>query len=100
MTTMTANRRPSRIRAYLTCAAAPVQIEGTVNGMHFYFRARWDSWGIGFGSTLDEAVQNELATPFASGHYPGASYMPHDEAWRLVMSAIEDWLRKRTEKAV
>lgn len=99
MTTMTANRRPSRIRTYMTCAAAPVQIEGTVDWMHFYFRARWDSWGIGFGATLEEAVLNEMDSPLASGHYPGASYMPHNEAWAIVMRCVEDWRRKQAEQA-
>lgn len=27
----------------------PLQAEGTINGLPFYYRARWDTWSIGIG---------------------------------------------------
>lgn len=32
------------------------QVEGTVNGKHFYYRERYDMWAVGFGDNANEAV--------------------------------------------
>ncbi|UOF81809.1 hypothetical protein [Caudoviricetes sp.] len=33
----------------ITCGACPVQIEGEVDGMPYYFRARGNRWTMGLG---------------------------------------------------
>ncbi len=36
----------------------PNQIEGhTDKGIHFYFRGRHNGWSLGFGETLDDAIE-------------------------------------------
>lgn len=40
----------------LTCEACPVLIEGTVDGLELYFRARWDSWRLGIALTVEDAA--------------------------------------------
>lgn len=32
------------------------QVEGTVNGKHFYYRERYNMWAVGFGDNANEAV--------------------------------------------
>ncbi len=84
----------------ITCHACPVQIEGTVDGMHFYFRARWDAWTFGIGRTDDEAVDATWKPSGrswctggndASGEAFASSWMPHSEAWKHVEASIAEW---------
>lgn len=84
----------------ITCHACPVQIEGTVDGSHFYFRARWDTWTFGIGRTADEAVGATWEAPEGSWRTGGngesdeglaGSWMPHSEAWRHVEASIAEW---------
>lgn len=47
---------------YVTCEAAPLQIEGTLaSGEFFYFRSRHRGLSLGIGDTLDAAVEDPYA---------------------------------------
>ena len=41
----------------MTCEACPVQIEGSIDGLYLYFRARWDSWRLAIAQTSELAVR-------------------------------------------
>lgn len=41
----------------MTCEACPVQIKGTIDELHLYFRARWDSWRLAIAQTSELAVR-------------------------------------------
>lgn len=88
---------PTGVTAEMTCPACPVQIEGTADGKHFYFRARGEWWRIGFGDTSQDAVMADAFRegPYDEGSTYGAGWMPHSEAWRLVLDAVEAWRRER-----
>lgn len=46
----------------MTCEACPVQIEGSIDELHLYFRARWDSWSLAIAQTPELAVRaNRMA---------------------------------------
>jgi len=81
----------------ITCGACPVQIEGTVDGMGLYFRARHGAWRIGIAPTVDDAVMGVGAVYSADGDDDAEGWMPHAEAWRVVRESIAAW---RTQQAV
>jgi hypothetical protein len=41
---------------HMTCEACPVQIEGSIDELYLYFRARWDSWRLAIAQTSELAV--------------------------------------------
>lgn len=49
-----------KIRAKITCEMMPNQAEGTVNGVCFYYRARWGSYSLRIGDTPAAAVLGKL----------------------------------------
>jgi len=78
-----------------TCAAAPVQAEGTLAGRAFYFRARGEAWELTVAKRPgDDPAELGLADVAAgtawyrSGSVPGgpfaASYLPLDQARALI----------------
>ena len=82
--------------------AAPVQIEGTVDGKRFYFRARYRRWRLAIADTEDDAVDAIWGkTPAyhfrAEGEVENevvefpASMMPMRQAEALVRGAVELW---------
>jgi hypothetical protein len=95
-------REDTRCDVRITCPAAPVQIEGTIDGYPFYFRSRWSRWTF----TLVEPGQDPVAPggledPVAPTGLGGAlfwredqygsdtdvaaaSWMPHEKAWWIV----------------
>jgi len=88
------------VTARMTCGACPVQIEGTVDDQHFYFRSRWDEWQFGVGNSLEDAVC--VAIGMADGFClegEGDSWMPHNEAWRIVAECIEAYRKYRSSDA-
>lgn len=74
---------------------APVQAEGLVDGLPWYFRARHDGWS--FSIAADRAAD---AVQVRGGHQPGyyheedygttqeASWMPFAEAWAFIAREI------------
>lgn len=69
---------------------APVQGYGTIDGLHWYFRGRWDGWNFGIGHDQDSAVDRALFVVDGSYGTSGmdASWMPYREAWELIEKAI------------
>lgn len=80
-----------------TAPAAPVQAEGTFDGLPIYFRARWDHWSVGIGGS--DPAGDPLwyyEEPYGKPDGYDASYMPQDEAHAFILAAIE---RYRAEQA-
>lgn len=84
----------------LTTPACPVQIEGEVDGMRFYFRARGEDWSFSIGRTAEEAVMAGLEDvpdgwstggDAEGGDAFAGSWMPYSEAWRHVEASIAAW---------
>ena len=61
------------VKSYtVTCNACPHQAEGQLDdGRWFYFRARHNSWSISIGTSVADAVNNEIdGEAFACGDDP------------------------------
>ena len=82
---------------------APVQVKGSIDGVPFYFRARWDAWEFGVGDDpidvmIDEGTRNGF---YRSGSYDpegdgfGASYMPVEAAKRIILECADEFRRSR-----
>jgi hypothetical protein len=87
-----------------TCDAAPVQYEGEVGDRAWYFRARYDEWSFGVGTTTAGAVgaaMDGTGDFHRSGVYDpdgdgwGASWMEHGEAERLISQCIEEYTQHK-----
>src|SRR5438309_2831992 len=94
------------LTATCTCVAAPVQYEGTVNRRLFYFRARYNEWSFAIADTLDDAVNASAIWVPLGGFYReaeygdsenAASFMPHDEAERIIADCARHYLSERTK---
>lgn len=86
----------------MTCGACPVQIEGEVDGMRFYFRARHGEWSMGFATTPERAIRCrhgfvETGEWTREGDDTEEGFMKHSEAWRIVRESIEQWRAWRAE---
>ena len=90
---------PSEIRGdgldlAITCDACPVQIAGTVDGAHLYFRARSGEWRCAIDPNEEIAQRAGRFLPAnaalycAEGDDPDDGWMPHVEAWRIVREAV------------
>lgn len=66
----------------VTCPAAPLQIDGNVSGVPFYFRARHDKWRL--------EVYNEI---IASGDTDDFTY---GQAVDLIHGLMEKWIWNAT----
>lgn len=78
----------------------PVQAEGTVNGIPFYFRARGEWWTFGIGDDPVGITMGEAEGFYRECHYsPGDTYaagwMPQDEAKAAIRRCILEYLRER-----
>jgi hypothetical protein len=83
----------------MSCSAAPVQIEGLVDGRPFYFRARYQRWSFSVAERSDKNAVDvscgftpgfHIDTRYgAEGELFAASWMPTEEAWDLVAQSIE-----------
>ena len=76
----------------------PVQVEGTIDGLAFYFRARGDHWTVTISMTAEPVYAYELAsaeTYWATGGYYGhgeqAGWMDDEHAEACIRAAIEAW---------
>jgi hypothetical protein len=66
----------------------PVQVEGTVTGIPFYFRARGQRWRCDIGDWWrGGGVYGE--DPFAAG------YMPLDDAIDLIIESVRAWKKRK-----
>ena len=81
----------------------PVQFEGTIDGVPFYFRARYDTWEFGAGDDpvdvmIDEGTRGGF---YRSGSYDpegdgfGASYMPIEVAKQIILECADEFRRSR-----
>lgn len=76
----------------------PVQGYGTVDGLTWYFRARYDSWSFevwrepfwndGYTERLPDATAMWSAEAEYEGGEFAASWMPFADAWALIESCI------------
>ena len=78
------------IEIQFTCDSCPVQAEGTVDGVPFYFRARWDRWRMTIG---DDCCS---ITPLpgqwrCEGDRCAAGFMSLDAARLIIEQCAEQW---------
>jgi len=77
----------------MTCEACPVQIEGSIDELHLYFRARWDSWSLAIAQTPELAVRASRMADAIFYHqacvFDGSWMEPEqvDQALRACLSA-------------
>ena len=88
-----------------TCTAAPVQAEGTISGMPFYFRARHEHWSFAVSENptvspveIQTQEQGSAHGFFAEERYGedsfAASHVPLEEAGRIIERCAGMYLRK------
>jgi hypothetical protein len=84
----------------------PVQGEGTVNGLPFYFRARADTWIFAVASTPDgdpvqvaigEAPGFHIQRPYGRKHSHGAGFMSHARARILIYTTANYYLGRKED---
>ena len=90
------------LRGHFTTRGAPVQVEGTVAGHAFYFRAKYEEWS--FSVALSPEVDPvDICFP-DQGFYreavygssrAAASFMPLPEARRIITDCATEFLRGR-----
>lgn len=85
------------IAVELTCHAAPVQIEGEMDGHKLYFRSRWETWRFALADTLEEAIwanaksdchfyrQGSTSEPFS------ASWLDPEELQTIFMGCVNEF---------
>lgn len=83
----------------------PVQVEGTVNGHPFYFRARWDEWS--FSISLNPDVDVVGMTSSEGGFYReekygmhrhyAASYMPDEDIETTIRQCAHEFITEHPE---
>ena len=78
------------LRYKFTCDAAPVQVEGSVGSVQFYFRARHDEWrfAIARDAGVDPADLPDDHAGSKRGDFPDASYMPHETALAIIRECL------------
>ena len=88
-----------------TGTAAPVQAEGTIDGIPFYFRSRWDRWTFGVASLKQPdpvLVESEGDAFFRTEKYRkyrfSASFMPLNEAKEIIERCILAYIAWRDEE--
>lgn len=91
-----------KIKGIFTTSACPVQAEGFVDRLPFYFRARWDEWRMTIVLVPgDDPVdpKHESFTRegvFGDGEFD-ASWMPLEEARRLIDACANEFLHAQDE---
>ena len=70
----------------------PVQMDGTIDGKCFYFRARGAHWSFGVGEDPGDAIDGTLFYHDQEyGEWPDAGWMTRVEAAGFVLAAAELW---------
>ena len=77
-----------------TCPACPVQYEGTISGVPFYFRARGNSWSIGVGEDPLEVSMGYKKGWGTDGDYFNSGWMDHDEAEKLIKACAKEYVER------
>lgn len=67
----------------------PVQAEGTVDGIPFYFRSRGDEWSFGIGAEPVGGPDWEYHQTY--GIWPAAGWITEDEARAFIAQAAALW---------
>ena len=67
----------------------PVQAEGTVDGIPFYFRSRGDEWSFGVGDDPIGAPEWEHCEPY--GIWPEAGWITEEQAMKFIAQAAALW---------
>lgn len=71
----------------------PVQAEGTINGVPFYFRARHEHWSLSIGE--DPIMRDDAwfyQEPWPHGRFQ-AGWMSQEEARQCIDKAINKYLK-------
>ena len=95
--------RQMNVEMRITSPAAPLQIEGTVDGVPFYFRSRWEEWEFAAG---DDPVEIAIDRGTRGGFYRSegcadgggavaASWMTPERAKRIVRRCAAEFIRIR-----
>lgn len=78
----------------MTCGAAPLQVEGPIDGGYVYFRARHGFWDLAIGKDWHAAVDATIDRPGApvqfSGRCQSADWFDRAEARTI----LEEYLPK------
>lgn len=75
----------------------PVQAEGTVDGVEFYFRSRGEIWSIGIGGDVTGDPDWEYIEPY--GTWPDAGWITEEQARAFIEKAAGMWKRTRNASA-
>jgi hypothetical protein len=75
----------------------PVQAEGTVNGVPFYFRARGARWTMGIGGDVVGNPDWRVELPYGTDYEAG--WMSLEEAEAFIRIAARLWLEQTKGKA-
>jgi hypothetical protein len=67
----------------------PVQGEGTIDGVPFYFRSRGKRWTMGIGG--DVVAEPDWHVGAAYGEWPEAGWMPESVAQAIIEKCCELW---------
>jgi hypothetical protein len=77
----------------------PLQAEGKIDGVPFYFRARGQHWSMGIGG--DPVMASEWYAECSWGREKfAAGWMPEEEARRLIEWCASEYVRNRASASV
>jgi hypothetical protein len=65
----------------LTFDACPVQIEGEIDGLALYFRARWSSWRLAIATDLEQAIKAARQADAVFYHASSAGLSDFEASW-------------------
>jgi hypothetical protein len=68
----------------------PLQIEGTIDGVFFYFRARGKRWSIDIGESA-RGGDGEWRIEAPYGEWPDAGWMEEDQGLKIVEASCALW---------
>lgn len=77
----------------------PVQAEGTIDGIPFYFRSRGERWAIGIGEDPVDILLGwkegwRRSQAYGNARF-AAGYMPIDEAEDIIRRCAEEFVLQR-----
>ncbi len=91
-----------QLEGHFTSSSAPVQAEGHIAGIPFYFRARHDSWSFAVASgaqpdpvLISSSTEGFLLTGSVRGGQSAASYLSLQEATAIIQASAATFLNQR-----